>query len=258
MKTSKATKSSKKTNFKNMSLNNYNVKFTTEQVRIMIVMVIILVIVLIFKKQFHNIIERIIVFAILFLLFLIISKNIIVTIVGSAIIFLLVNLIINTRDTIEKFDNLTTSVESIAESNTQSDTDKIKEVIQNLGNIPDLGNITDLGSILDITTQPAIGTANLLANPEFKKSADGIQDFLKKVNGGIELKDEDLEETKDKMNINVSAYADDKTPNHLKAAQKETYELINTVKALQDTIGTLSPVLQEGKKLMGLFENLKL
>ncbi len=248
MKTLKSTKANKK-----MTLNYYNVKLTTEQIRIMIVTVIILVITLIFRKQFHNIVERIIVFAILFLLFLIISKNIIVTIIGSAIVFLLVNLIINTRNTIEKFDNLTASVSSSTESSsgstTSSDADKIKEVIQNLGNIPDMNSL--------MSSQPAIG-ANILSNPEFKKSAEGIQDFLKQVNGGIELKDEDLEETKDKLNINVSSYADDKKSNHLKAAQKEAYELINTVKALQDTIGTLSPVLQEGKKLMGLFENLKL
>lgn len=249
MKTSKSAMSIKKVNLNKMNLNNYNVKLTPEQVRIMIVSVIILVIILIFRKQFHNIVERIIVFAILFLLFLIISKNIIVTIVGSAIVFLLVNLIINTRNTIEKFDNLTASVETSTASGTESDADKIKEVIQNLGAIPDIQAL--------MTTQPIIDST-LLNNPDFKKSADGIQDFLKQVNGGIELKDEDLEETKDKININLSSYTDDNKPNHLKAAQKETYELINTIKALQDTIGTLSPVLQEGKKLMGLFQDLKI
>lgn len=241
MKTSKSTKGNPNKSKINMKFDNYNVKLTDNQIRIMIITVIILVIILIFRKQFHNIVERIIVFAILFLLFLIITKNIIVTLVGASIIFLLVNLIINTRDTIEKFDNLSAS--------TSTEADQVKDLINNLGNIPDIQSL--------ISSEPAINTA-VLNNPEFKKSADGIKDFLTQVNGGIELKDEDLEETKDKVNINISAYADDKKPNHLKSAQKEAYELINTVKALQDTIGTLSPVLQEGKKLMGLFESLKL
>jgi hypothetical protein len=39
---------------------------------------------------------------------------------------------------------------------------------------------------------------------------------------------------------------------------KETYELMNTVNALKDTISTLAPVLQEGKKIMSMFENLKI
>ena len=56
----------------------------------------------------------------------------------------------------------------------------------------------------------------------------------------------------------VVLLASDKKPNALKVAQKETYELINTVNALKDTLTTLSPVLLEGKKLMGIFENLKL
>jgi len=244
MKTSKSTKGKQNKSKINMKLDNYNVKLTGNQIRIMIITVIILVIILIFRKQFHNIVERIIVFTILFLLFLIITKNIIVTLVGSAIIFLLVNLIINTRDTIEKFDNLTATTDS-----TSTDADKVKDLITNLGNIPDIQSL--------ISSEPAIDMS-ILTNPEFKKSSGGIQDFIKQVNGGIELNDDDLEETKDKVNINVSSYADDKKPNHLKSAQKEAYELINTVKALQDTIGTLSPVLLEGKKLMGLFETLKL
>ena len=38
----------------------------------------------------------------------------------------------------------------------------------------------------------------------------------------------------------------------------ETYQLMDTMKNLQDTISTLSPVLQEGKKVMDMFNNFKL
>jgi len=97
---------------------------------------------------------------------------------------------------------------------------------------------------------------NIFETPEFKKSSDGIKELLKKVNGGIELKDDDLKET-DKLNINLDKYSDDKKPNVLKQAQKEAYELIDTVNALKDTVSTLAPVLTEGKKLMSIFESLK-
>ena len=92
---------------------------------------------------------------------------------------------------------------------------------------------------------------------EVKKSKEGIQELLKKINGGIKLNEEDLKET-NPLNIDLEKYSDDKTPNALKIAQKETYELINTVNALKDTITTLAPVLEEGKKLMNMFENIKI
>ena len=95
-------------------------------------------------------------------------------------------------------------------------------------------------------------------NDELEKSKENLKDLLKKVNGGIKLEDSDLEETKP-LNIDLSKYKDDnKNNNALKLAQKETYELINTVNTLKDTITTLSPVLQEGKKLMDIFENIKI
>ena len=90
-----------------------------------------------------------------------------------------------------------------------------------------------------------------------QKSKNGIEELLKQVNGGIELKEEDLKET-DKLNISLDKYKDDKTPNALKQAQKETYQLIDTVNALKDTLTTLGPVLSEGKKIMSMFENIKI
>lgn len=105
-------------------------------------------------------------------------------------------------------------------------------------------------------TEPSIDM-NIFNNDDVKKSSDSIQELLKKINGGVELKDTDTKEN-NPLNIDVLKYSDDKKPNALKEAQKETYELINTVNALKDTITTLGPVLQEGKKLMGIFENLKI
>jgi energy-coupling factor transporter transmembrane protein EcfT len=198
----------------NNSIDYFNLKFNSNQIRIILIIVIILIIILLFRKKFHSLIERFIVFTIIFLLFLIISKNLVVTFIGTCIIFLLVNLIMKYRDTIEKF-------ESVANAEPPFDT-----------------------SIFD--------------KSDVKKSGDNIQELLKKINGGIELKDSDVQETDIIKDIDLTKHSDDKRPNALKDAQKETYELINTVNALKDTITTLSPVLQEGKKLMNIFENLKI
>ena len=203
---------------KKNNITNFNLELSNKEVRILLTIVIILVIILLFRKIFNSIVERIIVFSILFLLFLIISKNLIITFIGSCIIFLLVNLIINYRNTIENFEDL-------------------KEVDKEL--------FTDTAS------------DKLSTNTSLTDSVNGIQELLKKVNGGIKLNDDDLKET-NILNIDLKKYNDDKKPNALKDAQKETYELINTVNALKDTISTLAPVLQEGKKLMNIFENLKI
>ena len=108
----------------------------------------------------------------------------------------------------------------------------------------------------DLEKEPIIDM-NIFNTDDIKKSKEGLKELLKKVNGGIKLELDDLKET-EPLNIEVDKYKDDKTPNALKIAQKETYELINTVNALKDTLTTLTPVLQEGKKLMSMFENIKI
>ena len=118
-------------------------------------------------------------------------------------------------------------------------------------NRPDIENFEDITN-----AEPAIDKS-IFSNEAFLKSKEGIQALLKKLDGGIELKEDDLKETKP-LNIDIQPFKDDNKPNAMKIAQKETYELINTVNALKDTISTLSPVLQEGKKLMNMFENFKL
>jgi energy-coupling factor transporter transmembrane protein EcfT len=188
---------------------------------ILLIIIIFLMILLLFRKNLNSILEKLIVFAIIFSLFFLISKDVVITFIGTLIIFLLINLLMGYKKTIENFDDM---------KDTNFNTHSVAE--------------------------PAFDK-NIFNNDDFLKSSDGIQDLLKKINGGIELKDDDIKES-GILNIDTQKYNDDKKPNALKIAQKETYELINTVNALKDTISTLAPVLQEGKKLMNIFENLKL
>jgi uncharacterized membrane protein required for colicin V production len=222
------------------TLDGFNIDLNNKQIRILLIIIIILVVVLLFRKKFNNTIEKIIVFSILFLLFLIISRNLIITFFGSCLIFLLVNLIIQYRNTIENFEDLNDK------SDKKSD---------------DTKSLDSLKSLLEKSKESKSGEPefdiNLFNSPDFTKSADGIQSLLKKVNGGISLTEHDTKET-DKLGVDTSKYSDDNKHNSLKQAQKEAYELIDSVNALKDTITTLAPVLQEGKKLMNIFENLKI
>jgi hypothetical protein len=202
-----------------MRNNKNNILIKDEQKRILIAILIILLLVLLFRKLFTAIVERIIVLMIIFILFLLITKNITITIIGTISVFLLINLIISYRNTVESFEDVKIDPKSISDE--------------------------------------PLFDKNIFESDDFKKSSDGIQDLIKKMNGGVELKEDDTTET-NPLNIDLQKYSDDKKPNALKDAQKETYELINTVNALKDTISTLAPVLQEGKKLMNIFENLKL
>jgi len=205
----------------------FNIELKTNHVRLLLTILVILVIILLFRRNIHTVLEKLIIFSILFVLLLILTKNLIVTLFGSLVIFSLINLNMEYKRTIENFEDLN-------EKKTE---------------------ITD--KKIDLSVEPPVDFG-IFNNDTVKKSGDGIQELLKKINGGIELKDEDMKETKDKLNVDSKTYSDDKKPNALKAAQKEAYELIDTVNALKDTISTLSPVLMEGKKLMSLFENLKL
>jgi uncharacterized membrane protein required for colicin V production len=239
------------------TLDGFNIDLNNKQIRILLIIIIILVVVLLFRKKFNNTIEKIIVFSILFLLFLIISRNLIITFFGSCLIFLLVNLIIQYRNTVENFEDLNDRSDKNSDY-TKTDID----INTNLSSAMDLLKSSDgLKSFLEKSKDLKSGEPefdiNLFNSPDFTKSADGIQSLLKKVNGGISLTEHDTKET-DKLGVDTTKYSDDNKHNSLKKAQKEAYELIDSVNALKDTITTLAPVLQEGKKLMNIFENLKI
>jgi hypothetical protein len=106
-------------------------------------------------------------------------------------------------------------------------------------------------------TKEFIDQLETIMTPESKKASNNIKDLLKHANGGIKLTDDDVKES-NALGINTDELSNDKKPNALRDAQKETYELINTVNTLKDTLLTLSPVLSEGKKLMNMFESVKL
>ena len=204
------------------STQKFNIKMENTHIYSFVLLIIFFMMLVLFKGKIglSNIFEKIFIFIALYLLVLLITKNYLHALIGAILLFLIVNLMINNKNYIESFENP-----------------------------PDNKSISDLAG----------GLSKLLNEKEGgQDSLKNIQELLKKVNGGIELKDDDKVDTPALGVDTVEKYSNDKIPNALKDAQKETYELINTVNALKDTISTLAPVLQEGKKLMNIFENLKI
>jgi hypothetical protein len=85
-----------------------------------------------------------------------------------------------------------------------------------------------------------------------------IEKYTDKLKGKIELKDDDTTEN-EPVGIDTSQMMHDEIkPDPLKKAQKETYELIDTIGILKETVQSLNPVLSEGKKVMDLFKGLNM
>ena len=226
----------KKINFSNIfkisNLNNFEIIFKKDQQRIILAIIIILVIILLFRKNLYYLIEQITVIAIIFLLFLVVTKNLVVSIIASIFVFLLINMTINYTNKMEQFQN---------------------PIIPNKES--DEGASTGGASTGGASTggAPTGGAATAL-------SAQNIKELI----SGLSKKPLSIEDTKptndNKPNLGLPLpkYSDDIKPTPFRKAQEETYQLIDTIKTLKDTIETFGPVLSEGKKIMSLFENMKI
>jgi hypothetical protein len=106
-------------------------------------------------------------------------------------------------------------------------------------------------------------------DPDTKKRVKDMNNLIKKLEGGISLKDEDLFEKNNLDNHNFSQNkesekerkeSDVKGTDELKPheAQRQAYQLIDTVKQLKDTIHELAPMLKQGKTVLEQLETLKM
>lgn len=232
---------------KSLDMTKFNMQFKTNSLLIIVLMITIFVLLILFKNKLKlNIYtEKVLVFFILYLLCLIISKNMVYSLIGAILLFLVINLMINNKNFVEKFEN-----------EDDNDDDENKESFENDTDNDD-DNDKEKEEFSNDDTKEFINELEAIMTPESKKASNNIKDLLKQANGGIKLTDDDVKESK-ALGINTDELSNDKKPNALRDAQKETYELINTVNTLKDTLMTLSPVLSEGKKLMNMFESVKL
>ena len=215
-------------NNKELLKNNYNT--------ILILIIVFSLVILLFRNILNYYVESLLLLLLLFSSIMLVTKNLYYSIFSSIVLFLLFNLLNRQKKYIESFKN--TNFEEF--QNNESEEEELD---------PNTKYKNKLDSIDDQIEK-------YKNDPKIKKSAENIQEFLKKLNGNIELKSSDIEES-EPLNVDTEKYSDDKKFNALKAAQKETYQLIDSVSALKDTVTTLQPILSQGKELMGLFQNFK-
>lgn len=244
----------------NIDISKYNIKLSDNNKNKLFGLIIGCLIALLFKNKFNIYIEKVLLFIIILSLLIAITKNWVISIVTTIILFSLFNLLLNTQCNhssmnIENFDN--------SEKSDNSDSiDKLKkELSAKIGNIEgstsekkeEVKKKIDSSDFINEITAKMQDYTN---NKDTQAAANGLQDLLKQLDGGIELKDKDTKET-DKLNVDTKKYKNDEN-DPMKKAQQDTYELINMVDSLKNTMETLAPVLSQGKEIMNMFENFKL
>ena len=239
---------------KGFKLENYDTHFSLCTQKWFLIIVVILTLLLIIKKsnRFQNInnltVERLLLFFILLLLLFILTRNTIYTLIGTIILFILFNILMIYSNQINQINlEQKNYIESFNNQKAENESKESKEGKKELTH-------EELNTYLTNIDKNIESYQN---DTDVKKAASGLQELLKKLNGGIELKKDDLNETKP-LGIDTTQFKDERKNNALQKAQQETYQLIDSVSALKDTITTLSPVLSQGKEIMSLFENLKL
>jgi energy-coupling factor transporter transmembrane protein EcfT len=90
-----------------------------------------------------------------------------------------------------------------------------------------------------------------------KASAENMKKIVSELSNKP-LPVEDTVPTNNTLGAPLSKYSDDSPMTPVRKAQIESFELIDSIKMLKDTIETFGPVLSEGKKIMSLFENMKI
>ncbi len=236
-------------NNKSIDISKYNIKLTEKNKYVLFVIIILCVIALLFKNKFNIHVERVLLFLIIFNLLVVITKNWVISVITTVILFLLFNLLLNSQikyNRIENFDNSDDKEKkSVSKEEIKKNIEEKKEEIKKK---------VDSSDFINQLTSKMQDYSN---NKDIKSAADGLQDLLNQLDGGIKLKDSDTKET-DKLNVDSNEYKDENKFDPMKKAQKDTYELINMVDSLKNTMETLAPVLSQGKEIMNMFENFKM
>ena len=238
-------------NKKTIDISNYNIKLNDNQKNTLFVLIIFCLIILLFRKKLNINIERVLLFIIIFSLLIVVTKNWLISIVTTIILFLLFNLLLNTQiksNNIENFDNSKEDIKEKVDDKKNEIKNKLEDKKEELKKKIDSSDF-----INEITSK----MQNYTNNKDVQSAANGLQDLLKQLDGGIQLKDSDTKET-DKLNVNTKELSDEKKFDPMRKAQQDTYELINMVDSLKNTMETLAPVLSQGKEIMNMFENFKM
>ncbi len=228
---------------KTKNVINASKKFPIGQIRMdkdlkmgLFVFVILIIFGLLIRNLISEFVEKTLVFLLLYILVFLITHNVLISFVIGVVLYWIVNSMRNVMKKHEAFEN----------QKKEGDDEKI--------DLKDLAKNEKTDKNIEETPVTEKETKDMDMN---KASAD-IQKLVEKLQGGIALKEEDKKETpKLNKDFRNTKYTEEKN-SPLKQAQIETYELMDTISNLENTIKTLSPVLNEGKKIMDMFESFQL
>jgi len=233
---------------KNIDIGKYNIKLNDGKKNSLYIITIFCLIALLFRNKLSINIERVLLFILILSLLLVITKNWVISLLSSVLLFLLFNLLLNLqikKAEIESFEStMNQKKEEVKNKVASSLEEKKEEMKKKLDNSDFLNDLT--AKMQDYSK-----------NKDVKAAADGLQGLLNQLDGGIPIKESDKKETK-KLDIPTEEYEDEGKFDPMRKAQKETYELINMVNALKNTMETLAPVLSQGKEIMNMFESFKM
>ncbi len=228
---------------KTKNVINASKKFPIGQIRMdkdlkmgLFVFIILIILALLIRNLISEFVEKTLIFALLFIIVFLITHNVLISFVIGVVLYLIVNSMRNVMKKHEAFEN----------QKKEGDDEKIdlKELAKN--------------EKTDKNIEETSVTEKETKDMDLNKASADIQKLVQKLQGGIALKEEDKKETS-KLNKDFrnTKYTEEKN-SPLKQAQIETYELMDTISNLENTIKTLSPVLNEGKKIMDMFESFQL
>jgi len=228
---------------KTKNVINASKKFPMGQIRMdkdlkmgLFVFVILIIFGLLIRNLISEFVEKTLVFLLLYILVFLITHNVLISFVIGVVLYWIVNSMRNVMKKHEAFEN----------QKKEGDDEKI--------DLKDLAKNEKTDKNIEETPVTEKETKDMDMN---KASAD-IQKLVEKLQGGIALKEEDKKETpKLNKDFRNTKYTEEKN-SPLKQAQIETYELMDTISNLENTLKTLSPVLNEGKKIMDMFESFQL
>lgn len=214
----------------------------------LITLFVILLIGLLLKNIISEFIQTLFVFGLIFVFGLLWTKNIVISIVLTCIIYVIWDWVSKNYFKQEGFKNKNKKKKELKEEEDEEDEDKDKEEDEG----EDFENLEDTNK--NLVNEPV----SEVESSDMDIAAKNLEQFGEMLDGKIEIKSGDKRESKP-LNIDFrnTKYTEEPTKYSFAKAQKETYELMNTMKTLQDTIKTMSPLLAEGQKVMSMFDNFK-
>ena len=216
--------------------------------------IILLILLCLFDSFNYQVISDILSFTIIFILAETMIKNIYYSLFVSLIIFLLLrSSITKYNHQYENFENEDNdNTEKSKESSKNDDDDTTKKSNNNQIDLVNNLNLNNVKGNLNSNLENMIKTLSGDSNPIKLSDNDNnekndLDDNYESVLKGAVKAEHNPSSIENKNSSELSPFQ----------AQKETFELINTVQQLSETVKTLGPVLQQGRQVLDLYKHFK-